>query len=105
MDRLSELDAAIAAEEAKLAELDHAREVVAERLIELRAARAHAGLSGGPGGETGWTTQRKLAVFASLFRGREDVFPLRWENRAKGRAAGHLGARTNGSPAYAVSLG
>jgi len=31
-----------------------------------------------------WTPQRKLALFASLFRGREDVFPRRWEKPAKG---------------------
>lgn len=87
MDRLPELDAAIAAEEGKLAELERAREVVAERLAELRAARALAESAGGEtSAEPGWTAQRKLALFASLFCGREDVFPLRWENQAKGKS-------------------
>ncbi len=32
------------------------------------------------------TPDRKIALFASLFRGRSDVFALRWENRAKGNS-------------------
>ena len=86
METLSELDAAIAVEEGKLARLDRAREVVAERLVELRAVRARADSAvGDPSAKTGWTAQRKLALFASLFCGREDVFPVRWENRTKGK--------------------
>ncbi|MGH2864933.1 MAG: TOTE conflict system archaeo-eukaryotic primase domain-containing protein [Solirubrobacteraceae bacterium] len=33
-----------------------------------------------------WPSQRKLVLFASLFRGREDVFPTRWEKPEKGRS-------------------
>lgn len=32
------------------------------------------------------TTGEKIALFRSLFRGREDVFPKRWENSKKGTA-------------------
>jgi len=28
----------------------------------------------------------KIAVFRSLFRGREDVYPLRWDNQKTGRS-------------------
>ncbi|MHB1468653.1 MAG: TOTE conflict system archaeo-eukaryotic primase domain-containing protein [Solirubrobacteraceae bacterium] len=39
-----------------------------------------------PGESSLWTPERKLALFASLFRGREDVFTLRWEKPANGRS-------------------
>lgn len=36
----------------------------------------------------------KVALFRSLFRGREDIFPRRWENQKTGRA-GYAPACTN----------
>ena len=74
-----ELDTAIAAVEARLRELDGAREAAARELTELRAQSERA-ISDGAGEDepdraTSWTPQRKVALFASLFRGREDVFP------------------------------
>ncbi|HYB22660.1 MAG TPA: DEAD/DEAH box helicase family protein, partial [Solirubrobacteraceae bacterium] len=33
-----------------------------------------------------WTSERKPALFAGSFRGRADVFPLRWESRGKGKS-------------------
>jgi hypothetical protein len=36
--------------------------------------------------EATWPSQRKLTLFAGLFRGREDVFPRRWEKPEKGRS-------------------
>ncbi len=86
-----ELDVAIAAEETRLAELDRLSEAARGRLLELRVARERAErkvdderTSPGPG--AAWSAERKVALFASLFRGREDVFPLRWENKGKGRS-------------------
>ena len=32
------------------------------------------------------TASEKIALYQSLFRGRTDVFPLRWENRQTGKA-------------------
>jgi hypothetical protein len=32
------------------------------------------------------STQEKVAIFRRLFRGRTDVYPLRWESRASGKA-------------------
>jgi hypothetical protein len=79
-----ELEAAIAAEEAKLVQLGRERETASRRLIELRSASASARPDDRPDPDPLWSPQRKLALFASLFRGRPDVFPLRWENARKG---------------------
>jgi len=81
-----ELDAAIAAEEAKLVQLDREREAAAQRLINLRSTSGTARPADGPDPDPLWSPQRKLALFASLFRGRPDVFPLRWENPRKRRS-------------------
>ncbi len=35
---------------------------------------------------TAWSPKRKVALFASIFRGRQDVFPRRWERPGKGRS-------------------
>ena len=32
------------------------------------------------------TIEKKVALFRRLFRGRADVFPIRWENRTTGRS-------------------
>jgi len=85
-----EFDTAIAVVEARLREFDSAREAVARELAELRAQREQV-ISDGAGDDepdrtASWTPQRKVALFASLFRGREDVFPHRWEKPAKGKS-------------------
>jgi hypothetical protein len=84
------LDAAIAAVEARLRDLDSSREATARELAELRARRQQA-LSVCAGRyessrTDSWTPQRKVELFASLFRGRPDVFPSRWERPAKGKS-------------------
>jgi TOTE conflict system, Archaeo-Eukaryotic Primase domain len=85
-----EVDAAIAVVEARLRELDGERETAARELAALRARRelptSHAASNIPTGPVRFWTTERKLALFASLFRGRPDVFPRRWENRNKGKS-------------------
>jgi superfamily II DNA or RNA helicase len=91
MPSAAELDEAIAAEEARLAELDRLSDIARGRLVELRAARERVlrEVDDEPtrlGPLAAWSAERKVALFASLFRGREDVFPLRWENKAKGRS-------------------
>jgi hypothetical protein len=79
-----------AAAEARLSELDRVRDATARRLAELRVERERAMPEGadkfGPDPIVEWTPQRKIALFAGLFRGREDVFPLRWEKPAKGKS-------------------
>jgi superfamily II DNA or RNA helicase len=79
----ADLDLTIAAQEAKLQELDRKHQETERRLRELRALRDVAPSEGNEqllDASANWSPQRKLALFASLFRGREDVFPLRWEN-------------------------
>jgi len=62
----------------------------ARELADLRARREPASpeatreMDASP--PVSWTAERKLALFASLFRGRADVFPLRWENAAKAKS-------------------
>jgi superfamily II DNA or RNA helicase len=86
----AELDNVIATEEARLVELDRLRDATRDRLADLRALRERHHSRGGAECEAAsgdaWTPQRKVAVFASLFRGRDDVFPVRWERPAKGRS-------------------
>lgn len=86
----AELDSAIATEEARLVELDRLRDARRDRLAELRALRelTRSGVAAECEAVSGeaWTPQRKVALFASLFRGRHDVFPVRWERPAKGRS-------------------
>ena len=87
----AQLDAAIAREEERLSELDGLRDSVAGRLDELRTMRNRASScesdTVAPASEEAtWPSQRKLTLFAGLFRGREDVFPRRWEKPEKGRS-------------------
>src|SRR5438445_8391162 len=79
-----ELDAAIRALEVRLRGLERERDAMTRELAELRARRGKATSDTSP--VAAWTPERKLALFASLFRGRKDLFPLRWEKPAKGRS-------------------
>jgi|ERR1035441_533734 hypothetical protein len=87
----TELDEAIAAEETRLAELDRLSDAARGRLTELCTARERAAAHGVEAeraidaGAT-WSPEHKVALFASVFRGREDVFPRRWEKPGKGRS-------------------
>lgn len=80
------LDDAIAEANERLAKLDRLRTAAAEHLSEL--GRLRAGRSdGGSAGEAGPNSPAaKLRLFRDLFRGRQDVFAVRWENRARDRA-------------------
>ena len=90
----SEIAAAIESEEARLAELLSS---VAERTAHLAALREQ--LDAVPHGQlsivsepaaaplsTPTSNAQKIALFRSLFRGREDVFARRWQNPKTGRS-------------------
>lgn len=79
-----EPDAAIRALEVRLRGLERERDAVARELAELRGRRSEPTFDASH--VAAWNPERKLALFASLFRGRKDVFPLRWEKPAKGRS-------------------
>jgi hypothetical protein len=87
----TEFDEAIAVEETRLAELDRLSDAARTRLAELRMAHERATArdaeaEGATDAGATWSPERKVALFASLFRGREDVFPRRWEKPGKGRS-------------------
>lgn len=87
----TEFNAAIANEESRLAELDRLSTAARKRLVELHAARERAAARDAEDqrvteAAATLSPERKVALFASLFRGREDVFPRRWENPGKGRS-------------------
>ena len=81
---LRDVDAEIADARAQLAELNRRREVVTQRLADLNRLRASGDTGGRADGGTELSAAFKIELFRDLFLGREDVFAVRWENRAKG---------------------
>jgi hypothetical protein len=79
----SDLETAIRAAEAEVAKLEARRAEAVERLQVLRRQLAAVAPARGAGG---WSASRKVALFRSLFRGREDVFAVRWERASTGRS-------------------
>ncbi|MGH7647517.1 MAG: TOTE conflict system archaeo-eukaryotic primase domain-containing protein [Gemmatimonadaceae bacterium] len=72
---------------ARIAELDAERTELARELVQL--TRRPAGPT--PNGDAGPVTaaspaSEKIALFRSLFAGRADVFPRRWENARTGKS-------------------
>ncbi len=69
---------------ARLAGLADERAALEARLEELGDAPS-AAPAGGPLTDRS-PSEAKIALFRSLFAGREDVFPRRWENARTGKA-------------------
>jgi superfamily II DNA or RNA helicase len=90
MSSVADVESAIAAEEARLADLDRLRDATRERIVDLYAQRERGTFGDADAieadAEPAWTPESKLALFADLFRGRDDVFALRWESAEKGRS-------------------
>jgi len=90
--RISEIDQQIEAVERELAGLDKKRAAILEQMEALR--REKSGISQGSpvsflvNGRTPVTNQSpqedKISLFRSLFRGREDVYPKRFESKKTG---------------------
>ena len=72
----------------RLARLDAERAELERRLAELAHSTSTQPASAIPGGPVTnrSPTSDKIALFRTLFGGREDVYPRRWENAVKGRA-------------------
>jgi len=95
-----DLAAKIEKAEAELAALGQARERAVERLAALRAAGSATNappqlrlpIANGP--SVPRTSAEKIRLFRSLFRGRTDVFPKRWEN-VKQERSGYAPACAN----------
>ena len=71
--------------------LDRERSKLADQLSMLEIARASGPVNPTPSQlgarvTTASTTAEKIALFRSLFRGREEVFPRRWENPKSGKS-------------------
>ena len=79
----------IAALKGRLATLDFERSEITEQLRALEHARAKEAAEPhqvSAGVTMASPTVDKIALFRSLFRGREEVFPRRWENLNSGKA-------------------
>ena len=72
----------------RLARLDTERAELEQRLAGLACARLPVPEIAGRRGQIAnrSPTRDKIALFRSLFAGREDVYPRRWENAGKGTA-------------------
>src|ERR1700676_3209413 len=78
---------------ARLTALERERAEIVAEINTLRSARSEeaAAIKVVPSGKAGdpidrnSTIERKITLFRRLFRGRSDVFPIRWENRTTGR--------------------
>ena len=91
---MTQMDARIAELVARLTALEReCAEIVAE-IDTLRSARSGktAAIRVVPSAKAGnpidrnSSIEKKIALFRRLFRGRSDVFPVRWENRTTGRS-------------------
>ena len=75
----------IAEEESRLSQLEQDLESTKARLNDLRSGAATSvPASQRPPLPKGFSTQEKVSLFKSLFRGRDDVYPRLWENPRKG---------------------
>ncbi len=81
-----DLDDEIAQTQERLVELDRLRNDAAARLNELHRLRAPRAVEAAANNGGGRSPASKVQLFRDLFSGREDVFAVRWENRARGRA-------------------
>src|SRR5438552_2086452 len=77
----------------RLAELDRERASVLAALEQLKPSPTvelqptpTSQLAGVMANPTALSNAEKVALFRSLFRGRDDVFPRRWENAKTGKA-------------------
>ncbi len=72
----------------RLARLGAEKAALEARLADIEAHRSDSGDRPSPAGPvTGRSSARdKIALFRSLFHGREDVYPKRWENAGAGKS-------------------
>ncbi|PWG61616.1 TOTE conflict system archaeo-eukaryotic primase domain-containing protein [Spiribacter halobius] len=93
-DKPEAIRATIAREEERLAALDAERERAREELRRLRLRLAESSANGASASQESAeaaadgpeTPAAKLALFRALFRGRQDVYPLRFVSRRTGKA-------------------
>jgi hypothetical protein len=83
-----DLDAEIVRAEGRLTQLERLHADAAARLTELKRLRAARRIVAGAGTRDEYerSPAAKVELFRDLFIGRNDVFAVRWENRARGRS-------------------
>lgn len=99
---MTQMDARITKLMARLTALERERAEILAEINTLRSLRSEeaAAIKAVPSAKAGEpidrnsTIEKKIALFRRLFRGRTDVFPIRWENRMTGRS-GYAPACTN----------
>ncbi len=113
MEDKRELMEQIAREEERLAalsqELEKRRQIVASLKAKLDRsetegfeAKTRVGLAES---SSGLSTLEKVHLFRSLFRGREDVFPRRWENAKTGRSGYAPACENEWAPRVCAKIG
>jgi superfamily II DNA or RNA helicase len=91
---MTQMDARITELVARLTALERERAEILAEINTLRSVRSEeaAAIKAVPSAKAGdlidrnSTIEKKIALFRRLFRGRSDVFPIRWENRTTGRS-------------------
>jgi len=69
----------------RLSQLDSEKQVLLEEPNSLKSVESAEKIHGKPASEsTPSTVDSRIALFCKLFRCRKDVFPILWENAAKG---------------------
>jgi len=95
MERISEIDRQIETAERDLAELDKRRAAILERIKTLRHQRNRISSQASPGyspvNDRTFVTNNssekdKILLFRTLFKGREDVYPRRFESKKTGKS-------------------
>jgi hypothetical protein len=91
---MTQMDARITELVARLTALERERAEILAEINALRSVRSEeaAAIKAVPSAKAGdpidrnSTIEKKIALFRRLFRGRSDVFPIRWENRRTERS-------------------
>jgi len=90
VSEISKIDHEIATAESELENLEVKRAELLAKISSLKAQRVQLLIGNAPPGEPLVTSlssgQEKIRLFRSLFRGREDVFPRRFESKKTGKS-------------------
>ena len=85
MNDFSDIDKAIIDAEKELAQLDAERNAVQMKINRLKIEKLHV-VENEKSTNTSFSESDKIKIFRSLFRGREDVYPKRFESRKTGKS-------------------
>ena len=98
MNKIETIQSELSTKEARLRELDRERDLLLSQINslhnELKQITSTQNELPLPPINNSSPPEVKIALFRSLFRGREDVYPKRWENRGKG-TSGYVPACKN----------